>query len=842
MPPGVFHNKAKAVRSYEHVFSDVEIYRGLGKTAEQTIRFGETEIQTRDYQVKAWKAVGDARTDDKDSALVHLATGLGKTTVGVVDSLDFATDFYQENGRPPKIMFAVHQKEILDQAAERYYQFAPSLSHGYYADGKTDTKNPITFATMQSLYSNLDNIDPQEFDYIIYDEAHHAQAETYSDVIKHFTPKFKLALTATPDRMDDKDIRDLFGEPVYSKPLAEAMIEGYLANVDYHIVFDEAVKLAMEAGFTPDTLYEIRGLLKNESRNEEIAKQIREEMERIGLSDAKTIIFCQDVSQASEMATLLGGKPYHSGIDEDVRNETLKGFRSNDVQVITTRDMFNEGVDIPDARLLVFLRSTSSRTIFEQQLGRGLRKHAGKDTVSVLDFVANIERLTQVKELSDDIAAVGDQDNEGRDTTDSDGATTCVTSDTKHGLSVHTGHTDFDFEKMTVELLEKYKYLTETVNWSVWTDEMIIERALELSPDEPISYRGLKELEEFPSVNVIRKRFGSLVEFQKACGFEVRDFTSLSDDELVLLALDLQPDTALTQSQMNLLSKQNLFVSPTAITTRFGSLISFQESCGFTSETKDYTKEEAITAALSIQPEKSLSKTDIGRLYKEGLFPYSVTWIQNTFGSIIDFQKECGFISFNARKLSNDDLVSIALQLKPDEGLTEGELDELSTQGVFINASAVKARFGSLDKFYSACGLKVENINSLSDEAIIELALKLKPSGPLSGAEIEALSKDNKFTSLTPIYRRFGTLSDFQRLCGFNNEKPLNKLTNDDLISLALSLKAEAPLVYKDIKALYKDGKFISYDALLARFGTLSDFQEACGFNPTFKSRAKKPI
>ena len=714
MPPGVFRNEASVTRAYERIFSDVEVYRKLGTTAEKAIRFGEMEIQARDYQLEAWAAIGKVRTAGRDSALVHLATGLGKTTVGVVDSLDFAADFYKEYGRPPKIMFAVHQKEILEQAAERYQQFAPPLSHGYYADGNTDTKGAITFATMQSLSQNLNTLDPEEFDYIIYDEAHHTQAETYSTVVKHFMPAFKLALTATPDRMDDKDIRDLFGEAVYSKPLTEAMAEGYLADVDYHIVFDEAVKHAMEAGFTPDTLYEIRELLENESRNEEIAKQIKHEMERIELAKAKTIVFCQTVSQASEMAALLDGMPYHSGIPSVTRDETLKRFRSGGIQIITTRDMFNEGVDIPDARLLVFLRSTSSRTIFEQQLGRGLRKHTDKDTVSVLDFVANIERLSQVKELSDEIAVASERTDDKQQEKGSR-----VAIDAKHGLSVHTGHTTFDFNKLAVDLLDKFSSLRETWRkFSELSDDEVIDLALTLKVDGPLTQKEIQTLSKehvFLGLNSITHRFGSLTAFQKACGFEVKsnefDWKHITNEELILIAQSISPDLPLTGDKINDLSKAGKFISMPTIYKRFGSMKNFKEACGFF--------------------EDESKKTN----------------------------------SLDTKNLTNEAIIDIAISLH-NEPMNQSTIAQYSKEGKFVSVSTIISRFGSIAAFHKSCGFHVQNFRDMTNEELIELAKSLK-DGPLEYKEVRQLAKEKKFISVTTLTKRFGSITEFRKECGY---------------------------------------------------------------------------
>ncbi len=435
------------------------------------------DFEVREYQLDAWGALWEARNSGANTGLIHLATGLGKTSVAVFDVIKYRQEYSGKRKYGPRILFASHKNEINEQAAERFSSFIPDATQGFFNGEEKDIDQDITFATLQSLNSSLDTFKQGYFDYIIYDEAHHGKAETFEAVIKHFKPKFQLALTATPNRLDRLNIRELFGQELYSKSLAEALAEGLLADPDYHIVFDDAVKEAMESGFEASSLRALTELFKVKPRNEVIANNIREEMKKIGLEfgSVKTIVFCQNIEHAAEIAELLGGKPYHSGIkDKKQKEDTLNDFRYRDLQIITTRDMFNEGVDIPDARLLVFLRSTESPTIFEQQLGRGLRKHAGKDRVSVLDFMANAERIVMIRDLAEAIRTRRTEIGE-KDGTILDGDNVIINvsnSDIDIGdLIIHTNHGDFEFDKLVVNLLEKYESLL----------------SIEYSPDDYVS-------------------------------------------------------------------------------------------------------------------------------------------------------------------------------------------------------------------------------------------------------------------------------------------------------------------------------------------------------------------
>jgi hypothetical protein len=80
---------------------------------------------------------------------------------------------------------------------------------------------------------------------------------------------------------------------------------------------------------------------------------------------------------------------------------------------------------------------------------------------------------------------------------------------------------------------------------------------------------------------MIRKRFGSMVEFQKACGFESVDYAAYNDEELVKRALELKSDGPLNAPEIRELSKQGEFIGLTTITNRFGSVRAFQQACGF---------------------------------------------------------------------------------------------------------------------------------------------------------------------------------------------------------------------------------------------------------------------
>lgn len=416
-------------------------------------------IEIRDYQIEAWSKLQKRRTLGRKRALVHLATGLGKTSVAAVDTLHYL----KEENLAGRVLFVSHMNDISYQARNTFLFVNPDFTTSVFRGKLKDVE--VTFSTFQALHRKLDEIDPSHFSYIIWDEAHHIEAETFSAVRKHFTPQFELGLTATPERADGRDILNYFGHPIFTKSLSDGINDGWLSSVDYHIVFDEAIKKAMNEKFEINTLKEIKELFAIRSRNEIISHEVLSRRHEIGLDKAKTIVFCHNIAAATEMAALLGGEVYHSDVSADGRQDVMRRFKNGALQVICTVDMFNEGIDIPDARLVVFLRSTSSRTIFEQQLGRGLRRAPGKDKVTVLDFVANVERINFVRELGRHVA---------RNPGTSGGSYSRSVTSLEPGMMASTtsfSYNTFEFEDQVIELMDRYdaikgvEYLT--------TDEVV---------------------------------------------------------------------------------------------------------------------------------------------------------------------------------------------------------------------------------------------------------------------------------------------------------------------------------------------------------------------------------
>lgn len=231
------------------------------------------------------------------------------------------------------------------------------------------------------------------FDYIIVDEFHHAAAETYKKVLNYFQPKFLLGLTATPYRMDNEDILALCDDNLlFELNLPSAIHRDVLCPYQYYGIYDEIDYSAIKMN---NGTYDTKELEKSYGLHQREALVYEKYQEYGG---THTLGFCVSINHAEKMAAyfrekgILAEALHSQSTGGRSREQVQAAFRNEEVSVLFTVDMFNEGVDIKEVDTVMFLRPTESYVIFLQQLGRGLRKHEKKEKLTVIDFIGNYKR------------------------------------------------------------------------------------------------------------------------------------------------------------------------------------------------------------------------------------------------------------------------------------------------------------------------------------------------------------------------------------------------------------------------------------------------------------------
>ncbi|OEZ33420.1 DNA helicase [Francisella endosymbiont of Amblyomma maculatum] len=356
----------------------IQIYQRASKLASISIDCISPIMQPNKIQHEALESLQQLRDSGKNKALIISATGTGKT---------FLSAFDVARIKPKRCLFIVHRTNIAIKAKETFAKVISNKTLGLYT-GDNKTSAEYLFATVQTLKNPkvLTNFKSQEFEYIIIDEVHHAEAESYKKVLAHFEPKFLLGMTATPERSDAADIFKLFDYNIaYEIRLHQALEQDLLCPFHYFAVED----LYLES---EEILAKNFAKLVSDARVEHIVEKIN----FYGYSGQSrlALMFVSNVDEAKELATKLSykgikTKALSSQDSEQVRQTTIAQLDSGELEIIVTVDIFNEGVDIPCVNQIILLRPTLSAIVYIQQLGRGLRKYQDKKFVVILDFIAN---------------------------------------------------------------------------------------------------------------------------------------------------------------------------------------------------------------------------------------------------------------------------------------------------------------------------------------------------------------------------------------------------------------------------------------------------------------------
>ena len=325
-----------------------------------------------------------------------VATGTGKT---VISALDYKRFRKQNPDRPCRLLFVAHREEILKQSL---YTFRAVLKDANFGELFVGNYKPESidnlFLSIQTFNSQsfTEKTSPDFYDYIIVDEFHHAAAPTYQKLLSYYQPRILLGLTATPERMDGKNILPYFHNRIAAEiRLPEAIDRKLLCPFQYFGVTDtvdlDALKWSA-GGYQKSELehiYTFSGDVADRRADHVVTALLKYVTD---IDEVKGLGFCVTVDHAEFMCRYFNDHNIPSmcltgqSSDEE-RAAAKRRLVSGEVRFIFVVDIYNEGVDIPEVNTVLFLRPTESLTIFLQQLGRGLRLSEDKECLTVLDFI-----------------------------------------------------------------------------------------------------------------------------------------------------------------------------------------------------------------------------------------------------------------------------------------------------------------------------------------------------------------------------------------------------------------------------------------------------------------------
>jgi len=385
------------------------------------------EKPSRYYQEIAVNRTLRAILLGRQRILLCMATGTGKTVVAFQICWKLWTARWTRDGavRKPRILFLADRNILVDDPKDK--DFAPFGNARWKIEGgRAEQSRQLYFATYQALAGDktrpgLYRQYPRDFfDLVIVDECHRGSAadeSNWREILDWFAPACQLGMTATPQRVENRDTYGYFGNPIYTYSLRQGIDDGFLAPYRVHRVVTDLdaagwrpsrAEVDRYGREIPDELYETRDferIIALKARTDAIAKHLTDFLRRTDRW-AKTIVFCVDQEHAAAMRQaltnlnrdLVAVHPHYVERVTDDEGDAGRGFLSNfqDPEqttpvILTTSQMLTTGVDVPTCRNVVLVRVINRLTEFKQIIGRGtrLREDYGKTWFNIIDYTGS---------------------------------------------------------------------------------------------------------------------------------------------------------------------------------------------------------------------------------------------------------------------------------------------------------------------------------------------------------------------------------------------------------------------------------------------------------------------
>ncbi|MBL1378557.1 DUF3427 domain-containing protein [Zobellella iuensis] len=352
------------------------------------------DIEPKPFQLDILEQLDNEREHGRMRNLLVAATGTGKTVMAAFDYRRLA----RKQGGWPRLLFIAHRKELLLQALRTFRLVLREPEFGDLFTGEHQPEqDQHLFATIQSLNARklVTHQSAAYWQMVIVDECHHIEANSFDTLLSTLRPACLLGLTATPERADGKNILRHFdnrpdGSPAAQLRLWQALDLQLLAPFEYYACDDDTDY----RGIPWQQANELKALDTLLTGNQVRAAAVIRAWQQL-VDDprrSKTLVFCVSIAHAEFMATqfeqagilarVISGQ---SAAKE--RRDLPRQLERGEIHALVTVDLYNEGVDLPFVDTLLLLRPTQSSTLFQQQIGRGLRLFEGKESCLILDFV-----------------------------------------------------------------------------------------------------------------------------------------------------------------------------------------------------------------------------------------------------------------------------------------------------------------------------------------------------------------------------------------------------------------------------------------------------------------------
>ena len=361
--------------AFENRIED-DIKQYFGKDTSEFVDDGlkiDRKVELYEHQTVSLQEIQNRREAGIKAFLIVLPTAAGKSKIVEEDLREFAKSKQDFKG-----LILVPGTNILADWQDRIRASLPELKD------KIDIK---TYAYMARHYAY---VQPDYYNYLVVDEAHHAVAPVLKRVIQYFDTDFTIGLTATDQRPDKKKLETVFGTYSTSLSLQEAMEKEVVAKANVYRI-ETNIDLSQVRFNGKDYVNaDLEKRIRVTSRNELIVNVLEEYFTLGEAALRQGVIFCVNVNHANEMAKLLNNAGISAAsYTRQTKNPAalMADFKQKKIRFLCACNMISEGWDYPELGILVMARPTLSKVLYLQQIGRGLRKTDVKKNVIVIDVV-----------------------------------------------------------------------------------------------------------------------------------------------------------------------------------------------------------------------------------------------------------------------------------------------------------------------------------------------------------------------------------------------------------------------------------------------------------------------
>ncbi len=370
----VFRFSTSNMTFKDQIIDNIKEY--LGNSEEfinSAVLMEERKFKLYEHQEKILEDINEARIEGINTSLIVCPMGSGKSQIVLEDLKSL-----QKIGAVKNVLIMVPSIPIKEDWEKRTAGLSNKLN--------------IEVKFYNRVFLERNKIAKDYYDYIVFDEAHHAQAANCKKTLQYFTPKYLIGLTATPERLDNQKLEEIFGQYESKLSFQEAIEKGVISNIRcYRLISNIDLSNVRYNG--KDYNYgDLEKTLIVDSRNELIVQTIKKYFAPRKDFYKQGIIFCVNVNHCKKLEKMmndagLSAKAVYGGNKNN--DKIMELYRDKKIQFLISCQVISEGWDSPQTEVVVMARPTLSKVLYLQQIGRGVRNYEGKECLYVIDVVDN---------------------------------------------------------------------------------------------------------------------------------------------------------------------------------------------------------------------------------------------------------------------------------------------------------------------------------------------------------------------------------------------------------------------------------------------------------------------